>query len=182
MLHRMNYQEIINKCLKGNSRAQYELFEFLSQKMMTVCLRYMINIPEAEDVFQMAFIKVFNSLKDFHNDGSFEGWVRRIFVNSCLDQIRKNKKTRFDVNVDDVEYKLEQSDYIFENLVAEDLMKVVMAMPDGYRTVFNLFAIEGYSHKEIASELGITESTSKSQYKRARGYLMNILEKSNHGE
>lgn len=178
----MSYEQIINDCLKGKARAQRELFDLLSPKMMTVCLRYMGNAPEAEDVFQMAFVKVFKNLKDFQKDGSFEGWVRRIFVNSCLDQIRKNKKTKFDVSVDDVSYKLEHDDYIVESLIAEDLMKLVNEMPDGYRTVFNLFAIEGYSHKEIADTLGITESTSKSQYKRARGYLMNSLEKIGHAE
>jgi RNA polymerase sigma-70 factor (ECF subfamily) len=182
MLRDMNYDDLIEECIQGNGRAQRELFDVLGPKMMTVCLRYMIKTEEAEDVFQMAFVKVFNSLKDFNQQGSFEGWVRRIFVNTCLDQLRKNKKSRYDISVDDVSYKLDYDAYTFESLAAEDLLKLVKEMPDGYRTVFNLFAIEGYSHKEIADNLGITESTSKSQYKRARGYLINCLEKLGHEE
>lgn len=180
MLCSMDYEKIIYKCIEGNPRAQRELFDLLSPKMMTVCKRYMDSIDEAEDVFQMAFVKVFNNLKDFNHNGSFEGWVRRIFVNSCLDQIRKNKKTKYDVSVDDVAFKLEDDSYIFENMVADELMVLIQSMPSGYKTVFNMFAIEGYSHKEIAEHLGVSESTSKSQYKRARSYLVNCLEKLDH--
>ena len=140
----------------------------------------MSSKPEAEDVFQMAFVKVFNNLKDYHFEGSFEGWVRRIFVNSCLDQIRKNKKTKYDVDIDDVAFKLEDDSFIYENMAADDLMKLIQGMPTGYKTVFNMFAIEGYGHKEIAEQLGISENTSKSQYKRARNYLVNCLEKLDH--
>jgi RNA polymerase sigma factor (sigma-70 family) len=176
----MDFQKVIKNCIKGNPRAQRELYENLSPKMMTVCLRYMENTEEAEDVFQMAFVKVFGKLKEFHFDGSFQGWVRRIFVNSCLDQIRKNKKTKYDVSVDDVEFKLEDDSFIFENMVAQELMDLIQGMPTGYKTVFNMFAIEGYSHKEIAEHLGVSESTSKSQYKRARSFLMNCLEEQGH--
>ena len=176
----MDYGKIIENCIKGNPRAQRELYELLSPKMMTVCLRYMDSKEEAEDVFQMAFVKTFSKLKEYHFDGSFEGWVRRIFVNSCLDQIRKNKKTKYDVSVDDVAFKLEDDSFIFENMVAQELMVLIQSMPTGYKTVFNMFAIEGYSHKEIAKHLGVSESTSKSQYKRARSFLVNCLEEQGH--
>ncbi len=178
----MNLDEIIDDCKQGNHVAQHKLFEYLSPKMMTVCLRYLGNREEAEDVCQMSFVKLFKNLKDYNKDGSFEGWVRRIFVNTSLDQIRKNKKTKYDMSVDDVEYKLENNDFTLEQMAAEDILKLVEEMPTGYRTVFNMFAIEGYSHREIAEHLAITENTSKSQFKRARGFLMKSLEKLHYGE
>lgn len=176
----MSLDIIIQECIKGDARAQRKLFEIFSPKMMTVCRRYMNNVMEAEDVFQVAFVKVFDNLNKYQNVGSFEGWVRRIFVNCCLDQIRKNKNTKYDVDIDDLAYKIGESDYTLEKLAAEDLLKLIQDMPDGYRVVFNQFAIEGYSHKEIAKRMGITESTSKSQFKRARGYLIKCLEKLEH--
>lgn len=178
----MNLDEIIDKCKQGNHVAQHKLFEYLSPKMMTVCLRYLGNREEAEDVCQMSFVKLFKNIQDYNKDGSFEGWVRRIFVNTSLDQIRKNKKTKFDSSLDDVEYKLENNDYTLEQMAAEDILKLVEEMPTGYRTVFNMFAIEGFSHKEIADRLEITENTSKSQFKRARTYLMKSLEKLQYGQ
>lgn len=178
----MNLDDIINDCKKGNHTAQQKLFEYLSPKMMTVCLRYLGNREEAEDVCQMSFVKLFKNLQDYNKDGSFEGWVRRIFVNTSLDQIRKNKKTKYDLSVDDVDYRLENSDFTLEKMAAEDILQMVEKMPTGYRTVFNMFAIEGYSHKEIADQLAITENTSKSQFKRARSYLMNSLEKMHYGK
>jgi RNA polymerase sigma-70 factor (ECF subfamily) len=126
---------------------------------------------EAEDVLQDSFVKIFQKLSDFKNEGVLEGWIRRIVVNSCLDQIRKNSKFLNDIQAEEVEYKLDQNSFIAENLMAEELMNLIQKMPDGYRLVFNMFAIEGFSHQEIASQLGITESTSKSQYLRARAYL-----------
>ena len=176
----MSFDNIIQECIKGDARAQRKLFDSLSPKMLTVCKRYMSNHTEAEDVFQVAFVKVFDNLSKYHNEGSFEGWVRRIFVNTCLDQIRKNKKTKYDVDVDDLAYKIGTSDYTLERLAAEDILQLIQEMPDGYRAVFNQFAIEGYSHKEIAKNMGITENTSKSQVKRARGYLIKCLEKLDH--
>jgi RNA polymerase sigma factor (sigma-70 family) len=178
----MNLDSIIDDCKQGNHVAQQKLFEYLSPKMMTICLRYLGNREEAEDVCQMSFVKLFKNIHDYNKDGSFEGWVRRIFVNTSLDQIRKNKKTKYDVSVDDVDYRLENDDFTLEGMAAEDILKLVEEMPTGYRTVFNMFAIEGYSHKEIAEHLAITENTSKSQFKRARGYLMNSLEKLHYGE
>ena len=178
----MNLDEIINNCKQGKHSAQQMLFDYLSPKMMTVCLRYLGNREEAEDVCQISFVKLFKNIHDYNKDGSFEGWVRRIFVNTSLDQIRKNKKTKYDMSVDDVDYKLENNDFTLEHMAAEDILKLVEEMPTGYRTVFNMFAIEGYSHKEIADHLAITENTSKSQFKRARGYLMNSLEKLQYGK
>jgi len=178
----MDEQNIIDACLKGNPVAQRKLFEMFAPKMLGVCLRYMKTHDEAEDVLQDAFVKIFTKLFDYKNNGSLEGWIRRIVVNTALDQLRKNTKFAHSYDIADMEYKLENSDYMFESLVAQDLMKLVNAMPDGYRVVFNMFAIEGYSHKEIAETLGVSENTSKSQYSRARSYLKEKLELIEGGE
>jgi RNA polymerase sigma-70 factor (ECF subfamily) len=162
---------LVNECIRGNPKAQKALFDKFAPKMFSVCLRYMKKSDEAEDVLQDSFVKIFQKLSDFKNEGVLEGWIRRIVVNSCLDQIRKNSKFLNDIQAEEVEYKLDQNSFIAENLMAEDLMNLIQKMPDGYRLVFNMFAIEGFSHQEIASQLGITESTSKSQYLRARAYL-----------
>jgi RNA polymerase sigma-70 factor (ECF subfamily) len=145
--------------------------------MFVVCLRYFKQRSQAEDALQDALIKVFVKLSEFKNEGVLEGWVRRIVVNTCLDHIRKNLKFQSDVSMGDVEYKIEQQEFTVENLMANDLIKLIQTMPEGYKVVFNLFAIEGYSHQEIAATLGISESTSKSQYLRARAYLKARIEK-----
>lgn len=173
----MDEQALIKDCLKGSPIAQRKLFEKFAPKMMSVCLRYMKDGQEAEDVLQDGFIKVFQKLSAYENSGSLEGWIRRIIVNTALDQIRKNSKFGYTDNVDEVGYKIENNDYTVEGLMAQDLMKLIHQMPEGYKVVFNMFAIEGYSHKEIADLLGITENTSKSQYSRARAYLRDKLEK-----
>lgn len=169
-------EELINQCVKGNPKAQKELFDKFAGKMMAVCLRYMKDIESAEDVFQEGMVKVFVKISHYNKQGSLEGWVRRVIVNTCLDQIRKNVKFKNNVAMDDVQNYIEFDGYIIESMSADDLLKIVDNMPDGYRIVFNMFAIEGYSHKEIADHLGITENTSKSQYSRARAYLRNKLE------
>lgn len=173
----MDDATLIIECVNGNARAQRLLFDKFARKMFSVCLRYAKNEEQAEDVLQDGFVKVYGKLKDFKSEGSLEGWIRRIMVNTALDQIRKNNKQLGDTNIDDVGYKIENNDFIVEKMMAEDLMKMVQAMPDGYKVVFNMFAIEGYSHGEIADTLGISENTSKSQYSRARAYLRERLEK-----
>lgn len=172
----MDEKTLINSCLNGNPVAQRELFEKYAPKMMSVCLRYLKNKQEAEDVLQDGFVKVFDKLDSYVSSGSFEGWIRRIMVNTALDQIRKNNKFSFSENVDELGYKLGKDSTIQGDLAANDLLKMINEMPQGYRVVFNMFAIEGYSHKEIAKTLGVTENTSKSQFARARAYLKNKLE------
>ena len=168
---------LIKECVKANPKAQQKLFEKYAPKMMTVALRYVKNTQEAEDILQDGFVKIFSKIKDFQSEGSFEGWIRRIIVNCALDQLRKNKKFQQDVAVEDVDFRIRQDAFIEEGLMAEDLLKLIQEMPDGYKVVFNMFAIEGYSHKDIADTLGISENTSKSQYSRARQYMRNQLEK-----
>lgn len=175
----MTDEQLVKECVSGNTIAQKKFYDLFAKKMMGVCLRYTNNLEEAQDVLQDGFIKIFGKLHDFESKGSLEGWVRRIMVNTALDHYRKNKKHQNDVDVDVVGYKLEKDDYIVEAITAEDLLKIIQAIPEGYRVVFNLFAIEGYSHKEIAERLGVTESTSKSQYSRAKSLLRRLLIENN---
>jgi RNA polymerase sigma-70 factor (ECF subfamily) len=167
---------LVNECAKGNSKAQRALFDKFAPKMLAVCQRYLRNNQEAEDVLQDGFVKVFQKIVDFKMEGSLEGWIRRIVVNTALDTIRKNKKLLDDVQVEEVQYKVSFTDHQFDGMDLAQLMKLINEMPDGYRIVFNMFAIEGYSHKEIADTLGVTENTSKSQYSRARAFLRTQLE------
>jgi RNA polymerase sigma factor (sigma-70 family) len=167
---------LVTECAKGNSKAQRALFDKFAPKMLAVCQRYLRNNQEAEDVLQDGFVKVFQKIVDFKMEGSLEGWIRRIVVNTALDTIRKNKKLLDDVQVEEVQYKVSFTDHQFDGMDLAQLMKLIDEMPDGYRVVFNMFAIEGYSHKEIADTLGVTENTSKSQYSRARAFLRTQLE------
>lgn len=138
--------------------------------MMGVCLRYAKNQAEAEDILQDGFVKVFSNLHKFQPYGSFEGWVRRIFVNTAIEYYRQRR--RFMINDIELENQdFEFSDDVLDKMAAEEIIALIKDMPDGYRMVFNMYAIEGYSHKEIADELGISVGTSKSQYSRARSYL-----------
>lgn len=175
----MTEENLIKKCASGNALAQKTFYEKFAGKMMGVCLRYAKDYEEAQDVMQDAFIKIFGKLANYERKGSLEGWVRRIVVNTALDSYRKNKKHQQNVAVESVDYLLEHKTFIIEELNANDLLKVIKTIPPGYQMVFNLFAIEGYSHKEIAEQLNITESTSKSQYSRARKLLRELLVKKN---
>ena len=155
---------LIDKCLKGDTKAQKALFERFAPKMMSICLRYIGDYERAEDVLQDGFIKVFKNLEKFKREGSFEGWIRRTVVNTALDQLRKDKNAPIDADISEAEYLAGENETSFGKLRTEELMAIIQNMPNGYRTVFNLFAIEGYSHQEIAEKLGVTESTSKTQF------------------
>jgi RNA polymerase sigma-70 factor (ECF subfamily) len=172
----MEEQELIQDCIAARPKAQKALFDIYAPKLYVVCLRYMKDQMRAQDVLQDTFVKIFAHIGNYKSEGAFEGWLKKIAVNTCLDQLRKDKKLLTDVSLDDVSHKLAHQDYSVEKLMADDLLKLVQALPDGYRTVFNLFAIEGYSHQEISVQLGISESTSKTQYLRARAYLKDRIE------
>lgn len=144
--------------------------------MLGLCSRYTDSIEEAEDIMQDAFIKIFQKIDTFKGNGSLEGWMKRIMVNTALDAFRKNKNFRHSIDIDAIEYTSETYQHVLETIGAKDLMQLMKTMPKGFRTVFNLYAIEGYAHKEIADMLEITESTSKSQYSRARVYLQKMLQ------
>ncbi len=172
----MDEQELIQGCIAARPKAQKALFDIYAPKLYVVCLRYLKDQMRAQDVLQDTFVKIFAHIGNYKSEGAFEGWLKRIAVNTCLDQLRKDKKLLTDVHLDDVSHKLAHQDFSAEKLMADDLLKLVQALPDGYRTVFNLFAIEGFSHQEIAQQLGISESTSKTQYLRARAYLKERIE------
>ncbi|MCB0409054.1 MAG: RNA polymerase sigma factor [Flavobacteriales bacterium] len=169
-------EQLVKKCLEKDPLAQKQLFDVFSRKMMGVCLRYSQDVEEAQDVLQMGFIKVFEKLHMYSSEGSLEGWIRKVLVNTALDNIRKNKKFNDNIELEKVDFQLENSSETgLDSLSAKDLLKIIQKMPPGFRTVFNMYAIEGYSHKEIAEELNITVSTSKSQYSRAKVYLQKII-------
>lgn len=164
---------------EGNSKAQSMLYERYSPKMLAICLRYMADMMEAEDVMIEGFMRIFDKIGQFNFKGSFEGWMRRIMVNEALMRLRKKKI----INVELEEVRQESGGVSVEsNLNAEELLKLVNELPVGYRTVFNLYAIEGYSHAEIAEQLDISEGTSKSQLSRARALLQERLRLMEEGD
>jgi len=172
----MTDEEMIKRCVSGDSRAQKLLFDKYARKMMGVCLRYASDEMEAEDMMQEGWIKVFKNLHLFGFKGSFEGWIRRIMVNSSLDCLRRNKNQPHQREIDGMEEIISSEVSSSDGLNSKELLKVIQRLPAGYRTVFNLFAIEGYNHKEIGAMLGINENTSKSQYSRARAHLQKMIQ------
>lgn len=173
----MDENTLLAACIAGDRNAQRKFFNHFSGTMMGIALRYMKDDQLANDVLQEACIKAFENLDKFKSQGSLEGWLKKITVNTALDYLRKERKFKFTSDISDDNYKTSHSENAVSKLQADDLMRIIQSLPDGYRTVFNLYAIEGYSHKEIAEILEITESTSKSQYSRAKGILRSILEK-----
>ena len=167
-------EDLIQGCRKGKASAQRRLYDRLAPKMLGVCVRYIKDREEAEHVMIGGIVKVFDKLDQFKGDGSFEGWVRRIIVNDCLMYIRKNRNMSLQSDIDDVSNEPNLK-IVEENLDAQDLLKLINELPVGYKTVFNLYAIEGYNHAEIAEQLGVSENTSKSQLSRARKWLQNRL-------
>lgn len=167
----MNEKELIEACKNNDVRAQKLLYEIFARKMMSVCLRYADNREMAEDFLQDGFIKVFSSIRSYSYEGSFEGWMRRIFVNTALEALRKNDLLRNGVELNALEPQQEADYSAVEKISADELMELIAQLPPGFRKVFNMFAIEGYSHREIAETLNINESTSRSQYTRAKRLL-----------
>ena len=163
-------EDVLKACIAGNQASQELLYHYFAPKMFGICLRYAHDYPTAEDLLQDGFIKVFNKLHLFRYEGSFEGWLKRIFINTSIEHYRKSSSRQFFVELDQAHGKSFDSTVIDE-LAAEDLLKVIQKLPNGYRTVFNLYAIEGYNHKEIGALLKISEGTSKSQLARARAAL-----------
>jgi len=165
----------IKKCIEGDRGAQEKLYSFYAPRLHGICLRYTTTMFEAEDIFQEAFVKIFRQLGNYKWEGSFDGWVRRIVVNTAIDHYKANMKKNNHVHLE----LLEESnlDYLAlpHDMNDDDLVLILTKLPEGYRLVFNLYAIEGYSHKEIATMLNITEGTSKSQLSKARKYIQSLL-------
>lgn len=167
---------IIEGCVRGEKRAQDTLYKKYAALLYGICLRYAKNKMEAEDVLQDVFVKVYNNIHTYHNDGSFEGWLRRIAVNTSITQYRKNLKHAFQEDVEEiVRSKNDPLEYEDLEFTAEELMTCIEKLPSGYKTVFNLYVIEGFMHKEIADMLDIDVNTSKSQLSRAKTYLQREL-------
>jgi RNA polymerase sigma factor (sigma-70 family) len=172
--HQIPDSDIIQGCLEGNPRMQEQLYKQYAPKMYAVCLRYSGQPDDAQDILQDGFVKVYRNLSRFRGDGSFEGWMRRIFVNTAIEHYRKSVKMypvteTQENNVEDREWNA------FEKLSVKDLMNLIQELSPGYRTVFNLYVVEGYTHREIGEMLGISEGTSKSQLARAKAILQQMI-------
>lgn len=170
----MTEQDLIQGCIRGERKCQEAVFRLYAGKMLVVCIRYARHRMEAEDMLQDAFIKVFRYINKFQHKGSFEGWIRRIVVNTALKNIDKKSFTNEQIGIED-EKDTGALPNVYSDLGEAELLKMVGSLPDGYRLVFNLYAIEGYSHKEIADLLDIGESTSRSQLVKARKLLQEMI-------
>ena len=173
----MTEQSIIKGCLQNDAAAQRELYNRYSPRMLAVCYRFGQNREDAEDMLQEAFIKVFSQMHTFQNKGSFEGWIRRIIVHTCINFLKKYKKFGDNVELTYAGFLHVKEETVPSIMQAKQVVECIRLLPVGYRTVLNLYAIEGYNHKEIAELLEIEESTSRSQYTRAKAMLEGILVK-----
>ena len=171
----MSEKQLIEGCLNGNRKAQEELYRLYSGKMMGLCLRYVGDRETARDLLQDGFVKVFTSLNMYSGTGAFEAWIRMIFVNVAIEHLRKKDFLNGTIDLDNMNVITEDNTTI-STLSAIMIMELVYQLPEGFRTIFNLYAIEGYSHKEIADKLNISESTSRSQYARAKQWLRKRIE------
>lgn len=171
----MDEQQLIDGVKNRDRSSQRILYETFAPLMLSVCFRYVNDMEVAKDILQEGFIKIFNSIDSYLNKGSFEGWVRRIFINICLEYLRKNDVLKNAALIDDPALSLQPDYSAVDQISADELMEIIGELPPGFRTVFNMYAIEGYSHKEIADILGITESTSRSQFTRAKQQLQKRL-------
>lgn len=175
--YKMTEEELLEGCNQKDQKCQYMLYKKFASTMLAVCRRYTNSDEDAEDVLQDGFIKIFNNLDKYRGDGSLEGWIRRIMVNTALNQYRSNLKSMYQLDIDDVKGTLEDvhpSNY--DKLNTNVLLKMIESLPDGYKLVFNLYEIEGYAHKEIADMLNISINTSKSQLLKARRVLQKKIE------
>ncbi len=174
----MTDEKLVRRCLKNNREAQRELFEKFSGKMMTLCIRYAGNQEDAKDILQEGFIKVFQNLNQFSGKGSLYSWIRAIMVTTALRFIRKSSYVTemVDLNDTNIPDNISHPESI---LNSKDLLEIISRLPAGFRTVFNLFAIEGYSHKEIGQMLEISESTSKTQFIRAKARIQHLIKEYN---
>lgn len=173
-IYRASELDMIEGCKKGDRQAQKLLYDRFSGKMYALCCRYVKDKMEAEDVFVTAFTKILDRIDQFKGEGSFEGWIRRVIVNESLSYLRRNKSMYIETDIEAADHE-PNYDRLENHLEAQDLLQVISELPSGYRIVFNLFAIDGYSHKEISKQLGINENTSKSQLSRARSLLQKRL-------
>ncbi len=173
----MTDEQLVAGCLKGEPIAQRELYKSYARKMMSICMRYANGREQAQDILQDGFVKVFQKMDHYRGDGPLGGWIARTMVNTALDHIRRNKPYDHSLDLTEAEHLHAEDAQVMSTMSTEELMEMIQALPPGYRAVFNLFAIEGYAHKEISEQMGISENTSKSQFMKARAYLRKQLPK-----
>lgn len=172
-----NEQDIIKACIKGESWAQKAIFDQYAPTMLSVCVRYVSDYETARDILQDGFVRLFSKIETFSGTGAFGGWARRIFVTTALEHLRRNDALKNADSIDDFHNHFENNEVnVIDQISADDLMQCIAELPDGYKAVFNMFAIEGYSHAEIAEMLGINDITSRTQYMRARKMLQKKIE------
>lgn len=176
----INLDAIIEECRKNKRKAQIDLYHHYAPKLLGICRRYVADRSEAEDILQESFLKILNNIKEYNGKGHFENWMKRIVVNTAITHFHKEKKHYYHEEISDITENEEQLDISPENIIElEELHALLAKMPDGYRIIFNLYAIEGYKHKEIAEQLNIDESTSKTQYLRAKNWIIKEMKKLN---
>jgi len=173
---RMDYKELVKNCLKGNSEAQKQLYNQFAPSMFGVCYRYTKSVADAEDVLQEGFIKVFRNLNRFRYEGELNAWIRRIMVNTALNYLKQNKRYSSDLSYEEINLHPVSSENPDINIEAKELADLIRQLPTGCQTIFNLHAVEGYTHVEIGEMLGIHEGTSRSQYARARSIMITWIE------
>ncbi|MDO9634924.1 MAG: sigma-70 family RNA polymerase sigma factor [Paludibacter sp.] len=176
--------QIIAAAKRGEAKAQKKIYERYASTMMSVCYRYVSDTETAKDLLQDGFIKLFTKIDTYSGIGSFGGWARRVFVTTCLEYLRHKDALKLSSTIDDYEHSLpEMESSVMEKISADDLLKLISELAEGYRTVFNLFAIEGYTHAEIAVMLGVSEVTSRTQFMRARKLLQkSVLQLEQNGK
>ncbi|MBQ3606880.1 MAG: RNA polymerase sigma factor [Bacteroidales bacterium] len=167
--------QLIESCIKGDRAAQKVLYDRLAPRMFPVCIRYVGDRELAEDILQEGFITLFTRLDTYKGDGSFEGWARKIFVTTALMELRKKDALKMSDDLETARGMKAETVTQLQSIGYKDLMKLITQLPPGFRTVFNMYAIEGYSHKEIGEVLGISETTSRTQLSRARLWLQNKI-------
>jgi len=170
-------EELRALCIKGDGNAQNELYRRYVPKLWGICLRFAKNKMSAEDILQEGVIRIFTYLDKYKGDGSFEGWMRRIMVNTAINYYKKNLKTGQEMEYTEVFAAKSYEPDAISQISNEEVLGLVQELPKGYRMVFNLYVMEGYSHKDIGKELNISENTSKSQLSRARGLLQQMVNK-----
>jgi RNA polymerase sigma factor (sigma-70 family) len=173
-------EKVIEGCIKNKRKAQIELYTHYAPSLLAVCMRYVADKSEAEDILQESFLKILNNIKEYAGKGHFENWMRKIVINTAITHFHKEKKHYYHEEIETVkDYEIQFQLSPEKEFEANELNELLTKMPDGYRVVFNMFAIEGYKHKEIAEKLNIDENTSKTQYLRAKNWIIKEMKKLN---
>jgi RNA polymerase sigma factor (sigma-70 family) len=173
----MDYNRLVKDCLRSVPAAQKQLYDHFAEQMLGVCYRYTKSITDAEDILQDGFVKVFRHLYTYKNEGELGGWIRRIMVTTALNYLKKHKRYQVDLSFENQALHPVTDSDAEVKLSAKELAELIRQLPTGYQAIFNLYAVEGYTHVEIGKMLGISEGTSRSQYSRARNLLIQWVEK-----